>query len=145
MEAPEQILRNQKWVKSEESDRTANSPSTAAPVIVFDEMISSPARLAILATLVPGAAVSFSAMKEATGLADGNLHVQTAKLAEVGYVGIRKARRDGRRVTEYRLTELGLERFRLHVRRLQAVLDSEVPVTRPLLASERRDDSEVWA
>lgn len=114
-------------------------------MIAFDEMISSPARLAILAALVPGPAVSFTAMKEATGLADGNLHVQAAKLAEVGYVDIRKTRRGGRRLTEYRLTELGLERFRLHVRRLQAVLDSEVPVTRPVLASERQDDSEVWA
>jgi DNA-binding MarR family transcriptional regulator len=114
-------------------------------VFAFDEMISSPARLAILATLVPGPAVSFTAMKKATGLADGNLHVQTSKLADVGYLEVRKTHRGRRRVTEYRLTELGLERFRLHVRRLQAVLDTEVPVTRPLLASERRDDSEVWA
>jgi DNA-binding transcriptional ArsR family regulator len=128
-----------------ESEKLDSAVFPTAPVIAFDEMISSPARLAILAALVPGPAVSFTAMKEATGLADGNLHVQAAKLAEVGYVDIRKTRRGGRRLTEYRLTELGLERFRLHVRRLQAVLDSEVPVTRPVLASERQDDSEVWA
>ncbi len=111
-------------------------------------MISSPARLAILATLVPGDAVRFTAMKEATGLADGNLHVQTRKLADAGYVAIRKARRgggSGRQVTEFRLTELGLERFRAHVRALQEVLDTEVGIFRPVPAGERRDDSEVWS
>ena len=111
----------------------------------FDEMISSPARLAILSTLVPGAPISFSAMKRATGLADGNLHVQTSKLADVGYLEIRKRRRERRSITEFRLTELGLERFRLHVRRLEAILDSEAGVIRPVLASERQDDSEVWS
>lgn len=108
-------------------------------------MITSPARLAILSTLVPGERVSFSAMKRATGLADGNLHVQTSKLAEAGYVEIRKRRLARRLVTEFRLTELGFERFRLHVRRLQAILDSEAGVIRPVLASERLDDSEVWS
>lgn len=111
----------------------------------FDEMISSPARLAILSTLIPGEPVSFSNLKRATGLADGNLHVQTGKLAEVGYVEARKGHRGGRRVTEFLLTELGLERFRRHVRRLQAVLDTEVGVIRPVASAERVDDSEVWA
>ncbi len=114
-------------------------------MIRFDEMISSPARLAILATLVPGDAVRFTALKEATGLADGNLHVQTNKLADAGYVEIRKARRGSRRVTEFQLTELGLERFRVHVRRLQEVLDTEVGIFRPTPAAARRDDSEVWS
>ena len=111
----------------------------------FDDMISSSARLAILATLVPGAAIPFTELKRETGLADGNLHVQTAKLADVGYVEIRKGLRGRRQVTQYRITELGLERFRLFVRQLEAVLDSESGVIRPVLASERRDDSEVWS
>jgi len=111
----------------------------------FDEMISSPARLAILATLVPGDAVRFTAVKEATGLADGNLHVQTRKLAAAGYLEIAKGRRGGRRVTEFRITELGLERFRAHVRQLQEVLDTEVGIFRPVPAARRGDDSEVWS
>lgn len=108
-------------------------------------MISSPARLAILAALVPGDPVTFSEMKRQTGLADGNLHVQTGKLVESGLVESRKGLRGRRKVTEFRLTELGLERFRLHVRKLQAILDTEEGVIKPVLASERRDDSEVWS
>ena len=111
----------------------------------FDEMISSPARLAILAALVPGAPICFKEMKAATGLADGNLHVQTHKLADAGYLEIRKALQGRRSVTEFRLTELGLERFRLHVRKLQKVLDMEAELTRPVLRSKRADDSAVWA
>ena len=54
----------------------------------FDEMISAPCRLGILATLVPGDPISFTEMKAATSLSDGNLHVQTRKLAGVGYIDI---------------------------------------------------------
>ncbi len=108
-------------------------------------MISSPARLAILAALVPGPPVCFAEMKAATGLADGNLHVQTHKLADAGYLQIRKARQGQRSVTEFRLTKLGLERFRLHVLKLQEVLDVEAGVTRPVIRARRRDDSAVWS
>jgi DNA-binding transcriptional ArsR family regulator len=111
----------------------------------FDEMISSPARLAILAALVPGAAICFKEMKAATGLADGNLHVQTHKLADAGYLQISKALQGRRSVTEFRLTKLGLERFQLHVRMLQEVLDVEAGATRPALSAERPDDSAVWS
>ena len=111
----------------------------------FDEMISAPCRLGILATLVPGAAVSFTEMKAATSLSDGNLHVQTRKLADVGYINISKAMKGRRSVTEFRITELGLEQLRLHVMKLQAVLDSKTVVTRPAQRPERSDDSAVWS
>ena len=111
----------------------------------FDEMISSPARLAILAALVPGSPVCFAEMKLATGLADGNLHVQTHKLADAGYLKIRKARQGRRSVTEFSLTKLGLERFRLHVLKLKEILDAKAGVSRPLPRAGRRDDSAVWS
>ncbi|MGB5449441.1 MAG: transcriptional regulator [Woeseiaceae bacterium] len=111
----------------------------------FDEMISAPCRLGILATLVPGEPVSFTEMKTATSLSDGNLHVQTRKLAEVGYIAISKVKRGRRSVTEFRLTELGLERLRLHVMKLQKVLDAETGTKRPAHRARRADDSAVWS
>ncbi len=110
----------------------------------FDEMISSPSRLAILAALVPGPPVSFSDMKTTTGLADGNLHVQTHKLADIGYIQIGKTRQGRRSVTEFQLTDLGLERFELHVRKLQQVLDLKAGERRPVQRPKRPDDSAVW-
>ena len=111
----------------------------------FDEMISAPCRLGILATLVPGEPVSFTEMKAATSLSDGNLHVQTRKLAEVGYIAINKVKRGRRSVTEFRLTELGLERLRLYVMKLQKVLDAETGAKRPAHRARRADDSAVWS
>ncbi len=110
----------------------------------FDEMISAPCRLGILATLVPGEPVSFTDMKAATSLSDGNLHVQTRKLADVGYIEINKVRRGKRAVTEFRITELGLDRLRLHVMKLQKVLEAETGA-RKAAPARRPDDSAVWA
>ena len=113
----------------------------------FDQMISAPCRLGILATLVPGEPVSFAEMKAATSLSDGNLHVQTRKLADVGYITIDKVRQGRRSITQFRISELGLERLRLHVMKLQAVLDAETGAggrntTRRASVS---DDSMVWS
>lgn len=118
--------------------------------IHFDEMISAPCRLGILATLVPGQPVSFTEMKGATSLSDGNLHVQTRKLAKVGYIEISKAMKGRRSVTEFRLTTLGLEQLRLYVTKLQAVLNPETSVTetsvpQTVVVPEPADDSAVWS
>ncbi len=110
----------------------------------FDEMISAPCRLGILATLVPGVPVSFTDMKGKTSLSDGNLHVQTRKLAGVGYIEIGKGKKGRRTVTEFRITELGLERLRLYVMKLQAVLDADAGAAPTTQRSSRRDDSAVW-
>ncbi len=111
----------------------------------FDEMISAPCRLGILATLVPGVPVSFTEMKAVTSLSDGNLHVQTRKLANVGYIEINKTMKGRRSVTEFRMTELGRERLRLHVTKLQKILDTETGARRRVQRSRRPDDgSAVW-
>ena len=110
----------------------------------FDDMISSPSRLAILAALVPGSPISFTEMKNATGLKDGNLHVQTHKLADAGYLRIRKVLQGQRSVTEFCLTGLGLERLQLHVRKLQKLLALNKSINRPTSRLARPDDSAVW-
>ncbi len=107
-------------------------------------MISAPCRLGILATLVPGVPVSFTDMKAETSLSDGNLHVQTRKLAGIGYIEIGKGKKGRRTVTEFRITELGLERLRLYVMKLQAVLDAGTSANPAGPRSERRDDAAVW-
>lgn len=113
----------------------------------FDEMISAPCRLGILATLVPGDPVSFTQMKERTSLSDGNLHVQTRKLADVGYISIDKVRKGRRSVTQFTITDLGLERLRLHVMKLQSVLEAEAGSRSASAApaTSRGDDSVVWS
>ena len=141
----------------------------------FDEIISAPCRLGILATLVPGELVSFTEMKAATSLSDGNLHTQTRKLADVGYIEHNKIMNGRRSVTKFRITELGHERLRLYVMTLQKILDAEkgpkekgakdlstkatgtketgtkaicnkdTEAKRPAKRSRQADDSAVWA
>ena len=108
-------------------------------------MISAPCRLGILATLIPGLPVTFTEMKKATSLSDGNLHVQTRKLADVGYIEISKTTKGRRTVTEFRITDLGRERLRLHVMKLQEILDAGTGATEPVGRGGRADDSAVWA
>ena len=111
----------------------------------FDKLISAPCRLGILATLVPGEPVSFSEMKSATSLSDGNLHAQTRKLDDAGYIEITKIMKGRRSVTEFRITGLGRERLQLYIMKLQKLLDAEKVPTRSVQRSARQDDSAVWA
>ena len=127
----------------------------------FDDIITAPRRLGILATLVPGNSISFTEMKALTSLSDGNLHVQSHKLAKVGYIDIRKTKKGKRSVTHFSITELGRECLREHVARLQIILDTGVgtrstmtkPVPGPTKSGKgrpgkrfaRSDDSAVWA
>ena len=104
----------------------------------IDEMLGIPARMAIVATLATGRRLTFSELKAATGLADGNLHVQTGKLREAGYLLAVKEHGDTRPVTVFELTERGLDRFRDHVTVLQEAF-SRRPGSGP-----GKNDAMVW-
>ncbi len=95
----------------------------------LDPMLGAPARVAILATLADGRLWSFSELKEETGLADGNLHVQSRKLLDAGLATAEKMVRGRRRVTCYRMTPEGRELLAAYVRRLSRALgaDGEKP------------------
>lgn len=127
------------------SPDTLRNKVTDSVTLQFDQMISAPCRLGILATLIPGLPVTFTEMKKATSLSDGNLHVQTRKLSDVGYIEISKTAKGRRQVTEFRITELGRERLRLHVMKLQEILDAGSGVSEPEPRAGREDDSAVWA
>ncbi len=112
----------------------------------FDEHLTSQARLSIVSSLAPGKPLSFMELRAATGLADGNLHVQTRKLAAAGYIEIAKAMRGRRSLTRFRLTELGLESLKLHIRKLQAIVATESGEIRPQLGAARKEeDHQVWS
>ncbi len=109
----------------------------------LDPLLGTPARLAVMATLADGHDWSFTELREATGLADGNLHVQTAKLAAGGYLRIRKTKRDARQVTTYRAEDEGIEALRRHVGRLQRAINGERP-SRSAAQKKAGDSSRVW-
>ena len=111
----------------------------------FDEHLTSPTRLAIIASLVPGRPLTFTELKRATGLSDGNLSVQTRKLQQADYIEIRKEQRGKRSVTHFRIAEAGIASLKFHIRKLQAIVASESGVVRPVDSAGRRDESQVWS
>lgn len=116
----------------------------------IDDLLGAPARLAIVATLAGVEALAFTDLGRETGLADGNLHVQTRKLLGAGYITGTKGRRGNRTVTSFALSELGRRRFQEHVRRLAAAgrmesLDGDGSPGRPRTRRPLpRDESQVW-
>lgn len=118
-------------------------------VSAIDPTLVAPARLAILATLADGRPWPFSELGDETGVADGNLHVQTRKLVAEGYVTASKERRGGRSVTCYELTGPGRQALAGLVRRLDGALNGPASDwDRPSRVQGRpaaaRDDSRFW-
>jgi len=120
----------------------------------LSEMLGAPARLAIVATvatLPPARGIrrwTFMALKQETGLADGNLHVQTQKLIVAGYLSSIRIEQGKRVVTCFELTKSGRQAFRRFVSQLQDALEggsgfSDLSGERPVKDSQA-NSSQVW-
>ena len=119
----------------------------------IDVLLGTPARLAITASLAAGGPVTFTQLRQETGLADGNLHVQTRRLLEAGYLEAGKMRSGNRTLTSFQLTKLGLDSYRAHVRMLSRAV-AGAPAYSPSFGraldsgpgkrSGAKDDSQVW-
>lgn len=110
----------------------------------IDEILASPPRLALMASVADGRWHTFMELKLETGLADGNLHVQTTRLIDAAYLEMRKLPHGRRTRTAFRVTELGSTRLRFHVQLLQGVLKQGEGTIRPRPARDREDDAQVW-
>lgn len=117
-----------------------------------DDLLGTPARLAIMATVLDGRGWSFTELRDETGLADGNLHVQTGRLVKAGYLTKTKTKTkttDGARsLTMFEATAAGHDAFRNLVRQLRMVENANLQVGRPRTTRRRRetenDGSRVW-
>ena len=110
-----------------------------------EEMLGTPARLAILVTVADGGRWAFTALRDETGLADGNLHVQTRKLTAGGFLSRDRMRLGNRTVTCFELTERGRQALEDHLEALKQALGD-----RPRFGQSGRgtitgkDTSQVW-
>ncbi len=112
----------------------------------IDDLLGAPARLAIVATVAGGERWTFTALRDETGLADGNLHVQTRKLTAAGYLDREREPRGNRTVTCFELTEKGRQAFQNHIRRLNRALGGDGRFERGDFSEKgrRQDKSQVW-
>jgi DNA-binding transcriptional ArsR family regulator len=91
----------------------------------LDPVLSDPTRLRIQAALhaLPGtAAMSFTILRKALMLTDGNLGKHVHVLMDAGFVDAEEHWRGKRRTTLYRATSAGRGAFDAHVRALNAII-----------------------
>ncbi len=113
----------------------------------LEELLGTPARLAIMATLAQERQLTFTELGLETGIADGNLHVQTRKLVNAGYLTRERVTGEGRPFTHFEITERGRRVFREHVQRLREATGSPVSHSNPKAEAKprhRSDPARVW-
>lgn len=112
--------------------------------MTFDRHLTSASRLEIMAALVQNDRLSFSELKKQTGLADGNLHIQTQNLEEAGYLTKEKGFQGNRSITVFQVSSDGLAAFELYFRKLKRIFDRRPVLTAPVSRREYEDESRVW-
>jgi len=91
----------------------------------LDPVLTDPTRLRIQAALhamPPSAAMSFTILRKALALTDGNLGMHLHVLTDAGFVATEERWRGKRRTTLYLATSAGRAAFEAHVRALNAII-----------------------
>lgn len=104
---------------------TRQTKRSALPGLVFepvDPVIHQPARLSILSVLAATESMTFSDVKELTGLTDGNLSIHVRNLETHGLVRVEKSFVDRRPQTRYALTPKGRRAFAQYLGQLEEFL-----------------------
>jgi DNA-binding transcriptional ArsR family regulator len=88
----------------------------------FDAVIHERVRLAIVAALAATPEMSFSELKAALAVTDGNLSAHARALEDAGYILVRKTFRERKPHTAMRLTRTGREAFLRYLEALRRVV-----------------------
>jgi DNA-binding HxlR family transcriptional regulator len=115
--------------KLPEITSVARKPSALRPALVngsgadsLDNLIHERTRLAIISTLAVHDRMSFSELKAALQMSDGNLSVQARKLEDAGYLLCEKRFAGRTPRTEYSLTPVGREALQRYVAHMEAII-----------------------
>jgi DNA-binding MarR family transcriptional regulator len=93
----------------------------------LDPVLTDPTRLRIQAALhaqPEGTAMSFTILRKALMLTDGNLGTHVRVLVDAGFVSTEESWRGKRRTTLYRATSAGRAAFDAHVQALNAIIQA---------------------
>ena len=93
--------------------------------IELDRVLHQPVRTRIVAYLAARGESTFTDLKHALEVTDGNLEAHMKKLVSCGYVSTRKETSEGRPQTLYSLSQPGEEAFKNYVDALQQLLHIE--------------------
>ena len=97
------------------------------PFLQLDRVIHEKGRLAIMSMLAASAELSFTELREALSMTDGNLTTHIRTLQEAGYISVTKSFQNRRPLTTCALTAAGKKAFTNYVN----LLDQIVRQTKP--------------
>jgi DNA-binding MarR family transcriptional regulator len=94
----------------------------AEPFLKLDRVIHEKGRLAIMSMLAASAELSFTEMRDALGMTDGNLTTHIRALQQEGYVSVAKSYQNRRPLTTCSLTPSGRKAFTEYIDLLEKIV-----------------------
>lgn len=92
------------------------------PFLQLDRVIHEKGRLGIMSMLAASAELSFTELRQALGMTDGNLTTHIRTLQEAGYVSITKSFQNNRPLTTCALTGSGKKAFTDYINLLEQIV-----------------------
>lgn len=97
------------------------------PFLQLDRVIHEKGRLAIMSMLAATAELSFTEMRDALNMTDGNLTTHIRTLQEAGYVSVTKSFQNNRPLTTCALTAAGRKAFTSYINLLEQIIQQNKP------------------
>lgn len=97
------------------------------PFLQLDRVIHEKGRLAIMSMLAASPELSFTEMRNALGMTDGNLTTHIRTLQEAGYLAVSKTYEKNRPLTTCSLTANGRKAFASYIDLLEQILQQTRP------------------
>jgi DNA-binding MarR family transcriptional regulator len=93
------------------------------PYLQLDRLIHEKGRLAIMSMLAASPELSFTELRQALGMTDGNLTTHIRALQEAGYLSVTKSFQNRRPLTTCALTAAGKKAFTNYINLLEQIVE----------------------
>jgi DNA-binding MarR family transcriptional regulator len=97
------------------------------PFLNLDRVIHEKGRLGIMSLLAASPELSFTELRGALGMTDGNLTTHIRTLQEAGYVSVAKSYQNRRPLTTCSLTAKGRKAFATYINLLEEIVRQTKP------------------
>ncbi len=97
------------------------------PFLQLDRVIHEKGRLAIMSMLAASAELSFTELRDALAMTDGNLTTHIRALQQEGYVAVAKSFQNRRPLTTCSLTAVGRKTFAEYINLLEQIVQQNRP------------------
>ena len=97
------------------------------PFLQLDRVIHEKGRLTIMSMLAASPELSFTELRDALGMTDGNLTTHIRALQQEGYVSVAKSYQNNRPLTTCALTVTGRKAFAEYINLLEKIVRQNKP------------------